>query len=250
MSSTTMAVVPADENEFIMTDEERTLLGLDEFDQSDMIIPRVRLAQPTSQLGDASPGQFHNNLTGEAADAVTFIVIRSVKGRVLWPEGFERGQKPTCASDDSKKPREGGQYPGPCAECPAAQWGENHEAPACTLHYNYLAVDTASGLPFMASMARMSAKTAKQIITLLQTWGPSHALTATSEKVKTDKGTWYEWRIRDGGKVANPRQYFGIARSFSGRAVTVDTGEDEPGLVDTARALGGIEMEGREEIPF
>jgi hypothetical protein len=232
--------------------EDRTLFGLDTLTREDQILPRVRLAQNTSQtLGEAAPGQFHNNLTGDCSAEVLFVPLRVQKGRVMWPGAYEAKQDPLCASDDSRKPREeyGDQYDGGagCAKCPMAAWGENHEAPRCSLTYNYLSVDILSGLPFMAGLNRTSAKAAKQLNTLFQAYTVTHAIRATSEKVKSDQGVWYEWRIADAGKVEGPERFVQMARSLAGRVLTTDTGDE--GAADGEGPAPDFDGE-HEPLPF
>lgn len=42
---------------------EPEMLGLQDFDNGDLVIPRFKIVQPTSKQG--TPGMFRNNLTNE-----------------------------------------------------------------------------------------------------------------------------------------------------------------------------------------
>lgn len=246
-----------------LTDEDRKLFGLDTIDREDQMLPRVRLAQNTSRIEKANPGEFHNSLTGIVRKELTFVVLRVGKGRVMWPENYQAEQDPLCASDDGRKPREEheGKYDAlqGCAKCPMSQWAEDHTPPACSLAYNYLCVDTSDGMPFLASLSRTSAKAAKQLNTLFGIHTITHAIKATTEKVTKDQGVWFEWRISDAGKVDNPAAFLQMARNLAGRAITTDTGDekvaDDDGLEDGYGPMGEqpdsagfAETEG--ELPF
>ena len=46
--------------------EKPEMLGMEVFDTGDLVIPRYKIAQPTSKEG--TPGLFRNNLTNEEKD--------------------------------------------------------------------------------------------------------------------------------------------------------------------------------------
>ena len=173
---------------------ELSMEGMEGIEQSDLMVPRMRVLQPTSKL-DGTTGEFHFNLTGETKKTVVAVLLRVQKGRVMWnPDDL--GAAPVCASDDDKMPRSGGTYANPCADCPMSKWGAENPPPACSATYNFLAADTEDdNAPFMLSLSKTSLKHAKRIISVFvlkhkPLWsGPVRIM---SILVTGDKGKWYE----------------------------------------------------------
>ena len=168
--------------------------GMEGIEQSDLMVPRMRVLQPTSKL-DGTTGGFHFNLTGETKKTVVAVLLRVQKGRVMWnPDDLAAA--PVCASDDAKTPRSGGTYANPCADCPMSKWGAENTPPPCSATYNFLAADTEDdNAPFMLSLSKTSLKHAKRIISVFvlkhkPLWsGPVRIM---SILVTSDKGKWYE----------------------------------------------------------
>lgn len=127
--------------------------GLEAFEVTDSVIPRLNIVQ--------KEGQFEDNLSGERFDQVTIIPLGLVKQRVLWPATKdESNDAPMCKSpnnltgfpnDDAPKDKRfpwaksgfnKDDYPEqadglrelPCAGCQLKEWGShpNGKAPWCT----------------------------------------------------------------------------------------------------------------------
>lgn len=212
-----------------VTDEERELIGVDTLGKEDRKLPRIRLIQPTSKI-EGSAGQFHNSITGIQVPEFEAVILRVAKGRVWWDLEYHADAEPLCASDDGLKPREG--IPNPpdgglgCLQCPKSQWGDNKTAPPCSLCYNYLSVDVNDSMPGLFTLSKTSAKTGKQINTLMSTFGLGRGLKFSSVAVNGDKGKWFEWRVSVGGAVEDKSFYLHLAKMLSAEKVTTDTGED------------------------
>lgn len=220
--------------------------GLDEMGRADMILPRVRLVQAQSDFSDAA-GELYNSLTDTSKPLVHCVVIGVKQGRVRWPEAYQRGQDPICASDDGVIARTGlfgetvtGSETPYCAQCIFAQWGANGEPPVCAMFYNFLAVDVEEGdVPFLISFGRTSTRAGKQLITLLKAHRLSKTFVIGSAQEKNDKGKFYILTVKPGDAIPVERQshYMAVMRSFSGIAITSDT--------DAAPAAQMVE-----EVPF
>lgn len=205
--------------------------GSETLDRSDIILPRVRVRQPVSKFGTPQDaGKFHNNLTEQFSDEIQAVVLRVSKGRVMWPGTFDGTNEPVCASDNAIQPREGNglsdKQPGPCAECPHAQWGEAGEPPRCSLVYTYLCADRGQDdMPFMISAMRTSAKSAKKLNSLIKMFGIRKSMAVKSTLVNGDQGQWYELLFQVAETLApdEQRRYAGMAASLAGVTMTVDT---------------------------
>src|SRR3990167_8936971 len=124
------------------------LPGLEDVGLDDMIVPRLRIVQPTSSEmieAGARVGTFCSNVSGECCESLRMVLLTERKGRVLFPVGAER---PRCASDDGFAPsprieepiseacgrKHGGRFQATCA---MAQWS-GRTPPECRDTYTLL----------------------------------------------------------------------------------------------------------------
>ena len=207
--------------------------GLEDIDQDDLMIPRVRVIQPTSQL-DGPPGAFHNNLSGQTKAAIRAALLKVTKSRVFWNTDDLKAA-PLCASDDAKVPQtvHAGKYAQKCDGCELAQWGKdksgNPVPPQCRLTYNFLAADLDDDdTPFILSLAGASVKSARQIISVFVLKRKklfSRPVYICANEVKNDKGRFYVVVITQngGGGVFDWRPYQEMYLGLKATAITADT---------------------------
>ena len=221
------------------TEYERfEVAGADVLDRGDIVVPRIRLRQPTSKFGTPQDaGKFHNNLTEGFSETIDAVVLRVSKGRVMWPEAFSGDNEPECASDDGIVPRVGNglsnRQPGPCATCPFSQWSPDGTPPRCSLVYTYRCADRGNDdMPFLISAMRTSAKAAKKLNSLIKLFGIRKSVRIAAELVNGDQGQWYELKFEAGESLSpdEVRRYADMARSLAAVDMAVDTEPvDEPG---------------------
>jgi len=221
--------------------ERVEVAGAEALDRSDIVVPRIRLRQPTSKFGSPqNAGQFHNNLTEQFADSIEAVVLRVSKGRVMWPEAFSGDNDPLCASDNGIMPREGNglsdKQPGPCAACQYAQWSPDGTPPRCALVYTYLCADRNNDdMPFLISAQRTSVRAAKKLNSLLKLFGVQKSVRISSELVKGEQGQWYELKF-EASNILTPeemKRYAAMAASLAAVEMSVDTEpEEEPASDD------------------
>lgn len=163
-----------------------------EFDNNDLFIPRIKLAQGLTkevQDGTAKPGQWV--LSGyESLPELTVIPLRVAKRRELVDSEFTV----LCKSDDAQTGV--GDPGGECAVCPLAKWvpdakGKNHP-PECSFVYSYIVYvvehDTAAVLEFK----RTSINVGKALNTLIAQRGLGHfAVALHSSSNQGPKGTFH-----------------------------------------------------------
>jgi hypothetical protein len=126
--------------------------GLEQLGPADLIIPRLTLVQPTSQIDGVEAGKFYMNLTAEQYDELKVVFLKVMKGRIYFAEdGADR--KALCGSADRVKPSPRFNPPKApaCAECSSARWN-GKEPPDCSETYNLLGVTVETGLPFWWSV--------------------------------------------------------------------------------------------------
>lgn len=151
--------------------------GYEDFDSNDLIIPRVKIVQPTSRKGTA--GKFLMNLTDEEFTSMDIIVIKASRSRVLWGDDLE-AQEPVCKSSNFLVPDPSIEYPvsPACAVysqkgdlrvlevlCEKAKW-INNERPECNQSYNLLCL-TSEHVPFWISLSGASISPVKRFISAI-----------------------------------------------------------------------------------
>jgi hypothetical protein len=140
--------------------------------EDDVLVPRYAVVQPTSKEG--TPGTFRSNLDGSERGELHLAPLRIQRGRVLW--SAEIGTDPICRSTD-------GLYPSPLIEkpvgdaccvivgrrlrpvCPKAEWPRQGR-PECRDTYLLVALDLATGTPFVMGFHGAAIRTIKIIRTL------------------------------------------------------------------------------------
>lgn len=80
--------------------------GLESLGPEDLIIPRLTLVQPTSQIDGVEAGKFFMNISSEQFDEVQVVFLKVTKGRVYFAEDANE-RKPLCGSPDRIKPSNG-----------------------------------------------------------------------------------------------------------------------------------------------
>jgi len=221
--------------------EALAMAGLEEVDQSDLILPRVRVIQPTSKL-EGNQGQFHYNLTGEAVDAIHAVLLKMTKSRVCW-DRENLGADPLCASNDAKTPRAAVFAP-TCAACPMAEWGADGEPPACRLVYNFLAADLDhEDTIFVIGLGATSVKHARRVLSTFALKRKPlcyQPVLIQSVQVTGDKGKWFEITVTpEAAKGFDWRPFMDMYRAYQSVAVEVD-------VENVAEAV----MPDVDEIPF
>ena len=141
--------------------------GMEVLGPEDLIIPRLTLVQPTSQIDGVDAGKFYMNLTGEEFDQVEAVFLKVTKGRVYFgEEATER--KPVCGSSDRIKPSPRFEPPAApaCKECLFSRWN-GKEPPPCNESYNLLGVMMETGLPFWWSVKSTAIAPTKRFVSAI-----------------------------------------------------------------------------------
>lgn len=95
------------------------LEGFEDLGQSDIILPRWSIVQPTARMEGAKKhmGEFARNIDGEFRDHLDVILLKVSPNRLLWEgeagEAFRADRRPECVSRDGVS---GSTY-GACALC-------------------------------------------------------------------------------------------------------------------------------------
>jgi len=150
-------------------------------------------------------------LTGEVyqhgVDIVPLVFLP--RTRVMWPDQFDAGNDPLCASDDGEYPALAGDnrtllqpQRGPCDSCPFSKFSDEGTPPRCKMQRNFL-VMTLNGDPSPAilTLQSTSLEGARQFTTLAKTQGLGKSVKFTLRRVSDDRGTWYVAAFAKGRKL-------------------------------------------------
>jgi len=141
--------------------------GMEILGPDDLIIPRLTLVQPTSQIEGVQSGKFYINLTGEEFDQVEAVFLKVTKGRVYFAEEATE-RKPVCGSSDRIKPSPRFEPPAApaCKECLLSRWN-GKEPPACNESYSLLGIMVDSGFPFWWSVKSTAIAPTKRFLSAI-----------------------------------------------------------------------------------
>jgi len=172
--------------------DQGVMLGFENFDQTQLKMPRYKLVQGTSKEG--TPGKFRNNLTGEEFDSISGSLLGFVHKRVKWPEKYKRGDAYLCRSADGITSVDGKK----CRNCEDSKWNDK-EKPACGSGIEFVGIDQ-NGDPFFIGAQGMSISPANSWLTWatlkrkpLLFW----KVTLVSKEDSNDQGKYFVFLIQN-----------------------------------------------------
>lgn len=162
--------------------EEDMSIGLEDFDQSDQIMPTLRI--------NHEEGVWEDGLSGEKFAVLDIIALGLIKQRVLWePEVEENSKGPLCRSYDFTNghpdisrfpwsaapnfavPAVGVEHTVlPCEECPLKEWGSHpkRDTPWCSEQHTFAVLQRVgedSLAPALLTVQRSAIKPSKTYLT-------------------------------------------------------------------------------------
>lgn len=243
---------------------KNNIKNTDNFDSSDVVIPRIKLLQGISpeceQFNEAKAGNYwHTGLDMSLGSEMRFVVVDRRK-KYLLQAPIQDGQGILARSDDAKTWDKTGKWQvkikgvkNPVSweissldveESGLTKWGtsipENEDSPpAATLFYDYLVFlpDHMDLGPAVISLARSQIKKAKKglndkISMHANNGRPMQALifVATVVEETADGQSYKNWSFRSGGFVQDEAQYkmFTEYRGALANLKIQDEGADEP----------------------
>jgi len=140
------ALVPATQRAVApLTKKVGGKLGMEELDANDLIIPYMKIMQPTSpevldRKHEAQMGDLVNSLSSYLyPEDVYFVPIKALKRRQLY---YKREDKENsgieCGSMNFKTPDSGMKYSKLCATCPKAQFKADGTPPKCNILLSFI----------------------------------------------------------------------------------------------------------------
>lgn len=155
--------------------------GLEDFDNSDLVMPRLKI--------NHTEAAFEDNLSGSTYEGgIEVILLGLIKQRVLWPpEPGGDNERPLCKSFDFRAGVPGDSFPAkaagfsteqvesgalPCVDCKLKDWGSHpqRDTPWCSEQHTFALLlpmdeDDPTGAPALLTMQRSAIKPSKQYLT-------------------------------------------------------------------------------------
>jgi len=187
-----------------MTEElmkfETEVLGFEDDDAADMIIPRVKVIQtlsPERKDKEAEEGDIINSLTKEKLNGKTFIPVFKFNNNIWWRDRADGGGI-LCISRDGKVGDENG-ITLLCASCKKNEFDNSKQGraavPLCTKYINFFGFIEGERMPIILSFAKTNYNEGKKLyslakVTMQNIWNYGYTL---NEKQMAKAGN--EWFI-------------------------------------------------------
>lgn len=199
--------------------------GLEAMDQTDIRIPKIKIAQTQSDevaKGKARPGQLYNSLTEKAYDYIDIALLNLGKRRTMWPAKFKRGDNAMCWSIDTIRGTTDDGVSRRCEGCQFADWskiGKDDKHPPCMMGYSWLGMilktpeQPEGGVPFRLLVSGKSVSITKSFLNILSLKG--RALFVYNVRISTvlesnESGNYYVLKYDFVGGIKNEAE--GIER--------------------------------------
>lgn len=228
---------------------------LDGFYPGDLIIPRMRIAQPQSKgvaRGEVKPGVFASNL-GTEKSSMLVCPLACQRGMVLWEK--DGGDEPLCRSLDGMRPDPAIERPPSprCHDlranklapaCPNAKWRAGGKPPACAMTFTYVMLDLDEMSPFILRFSKTSLQAARILLT--RSWQlktPLYGLQAKLglSRVENERGVYYVPSFSAIGPLPD-----GLLAETKAAHAAFAAAASSAAPVDDAAAGG----EGSDDVPF
>lgn len=218
------------------------VMGFEDEDDGDMIIPRVKIVQtlsPERKSGEANEGDIINSLTKDRLNGKTFVPVFKYSSNILWKDRSEGGGM-ECWSKDGKT---GNLSDGSCKLCKMCKKNEFDNTktgkaaiPVCTKYINFFGFMTGEKMPIILSFSKTNYNEGKKLfslakVTMQNMWNYGYNL---SEKLVAKGGNeWYIINPTTAGKVSDEDKAYGLRlyQSFRNADLHVaeETNESEVG---------------------
>ena len=203
--------------------KDGTPIGTENIDADDMILPRIRIIQPTSQDSEDGLGKLKNSVTEEVVDKLILIPLTVKKGRVFFPPN-ETHSAPDCRSTNGITGNDGNL----CEECEFARWSEVPPECAETRDFPVMLEDgSLAGI----SLKRSAIREAKKLITAIKMKGIPFffvKVTLSTVKAESSKGVYYLPVIKITGLTNDEERKEGLAllKFLQEKHVDIDQGKN------------------------
>lgn len=213
-----------------LTTPIQPILGFEDEEEGEMIIPRVKVIQtlsPERKDGTAKEGDIINSLTKIRLNGKVFVPVFKFNNNILWKERSEGGGI-ACIARDGKT--------GTCADgttklCKICKLNEFDNSktgkdalPKCTKYINFFGFIAGDRIPMILSFAKTNYNEGKKMyslakVTMQNMW--NHGYTLTEKLVSKNGNDWYIANIAPAGVSSDEDKAFGMQLYTNFRNVDV-----------------------------
>lgn len=182
------------------------------FGNDDLTLPRWKINKV---------GMFVNTMTNEEKPELTAVPLRADVSRFMWPPKFAAGNLPLCYSTDGITPSIDAGYSDKCSTCPMQQW-QNGDKPKCAKSYNYLLLDTETGIPSVLNLSRARTVTARALNSFFKLNGVRFTIRFYTVLEQADAGEYWQVKFVIVEQNRNWQQYAMLMLENRGLLLTGD----------------------------
>lgn len=188
--------------------EVEVLLGYEDEDQSDIIIPRVKMIQslsPERKDKTADEGDIINSLTLEKLNGSNFIPIFKFSNNIDWiPRDEGGGFK--CKANDGKRGVDLEGNMKLCKQCKRNEFDNTKQGkdafPQCTKYMNFFGFVEGQAIPIILSFAKTNYGEGKKLFSLCKVTMQNmfnHKYTFVAKEMKRNGNEWFNIDITQAG---------------------------------------------------
>ncbi len=193
-------------------------MGFEDEDQSDMIIPRVKMVNalsPERKDKVADEGDIVNSLTKEKLNGKTFIPVFKFTNHIEWKDRADGGGI-KCIARDGKvaEAQDGSKII--CASCKRCEFDNTKQGkealPKCTKYINFFGFIAGEKLPIILSFAKTNYAEGKKMyslakVTMQNMW--NHGYTLNEKKMAKGGNEWYNIVVNPAGATSEEDRQYG-----------------------------------------
>lgn len=211
------SVAIKDEEEKMLATQAEPVMGFEDEEAGDMIIPRVKVIQtlsPERKEGVASEGDIINSLTKEKLNGRVFIPVFKFSNHIEWKPRAEGGGI-KCIARDGKHGETSDGKNLICASCKRCEFDNTKQGkealPQCTKYINFFGFFAGERLPIILSFGKTSYNEGKKLYSLAKVamqnmWHYGYSITA---KLNSKNGNeWYTPSMTPSGATIEDDRVF------------------------------------------
>lgn len=207
------------ENQAMMGSMSDVPLGFEDSNESDMIIPRIKVINalsPERKDKLADEGDIVNSLTTEKLNGKIFIPVFKFNSNIEWKDRAEGGGI-RCIARDGKRGYESDGTSKMCAQCRRNEFDNTktgREAiPKCTKYINFFGFIQGERMPIILSFSKTNYNEGRKLyslarVTMQNMW--NHGYKLDSKLMAKGGNEWYNIVVTAAGPTSEEDRAFGM----------------------------------------
>jgi len=240
------------ENQAMMDSMNGAPLGFEDDNESDMIIPRIKVINalsPERKDKLADEGDIVNSLTIEKLNGKVFIPVFKFNSNIEWKDRADGGGI-HCHAKDGKRGYESDGTSKMCAQCRRNEFDNSKTGrdaiPKCTKYINFFGFIAGERMPIILSFSKTNYNEGRKLYSLARVsmqnmW--NHGYTLESKLMAKGGNEWYNIVVAAAGATSDEDRAFGMElfKSFRHSDLVYD-------LDDTSTEAASASHASQEEI--